>query len=68
MFKSFRPVAAVMVHVADVEAGLRWYQQAFPAAIRKSIPEPFFEYLDVDGVSIEIVPADEKSRPAQQAL
>ncbi len=53
-------IVAVMVHVANVEAGLLWYQQAFPSARRKSIPEPFFEYLDVNGVSIEIVPADEK--------
>ena len=54
------PIVAVMVHVTDVEAGLRWYQQAFPLAKRKSISEPFFEYLDLNGVSIEIVPADEK--------
>ncbi len=54
------PIVAVMVHVADVEAGMLWYQQAFPSAKRKSIPEPFFEYLDADGVSIEIVHADEK--------
>ena len=53
-------IVAVMVHVADVEGGLLWYQRAFPSASRKSIAEPFFEYLDVDGVSIEIVPADEK--------
>ena len=54
------PIVAVMVHVADVEAGLFWYQQAFPSAERKSIREPFFEYLDVGGVRLEIVPADEK--------
>ena len=54
------PVVAIMVHVPDVEAGLLWYQQAFPSATRKTIAEPFFEYLDVNGVSIEIVPADEK--------
>ena len=53
-------IVAIMVHVADVEAGLYWYQQAFPSAKRKSISEPFFEFLDVNGVSIEIVPADEK--------
>lgn len=52
-----------MVHVGDVAVGLRWYQQAFPFAVRKSIPEPFFEYLDADGISIEIVPADEKVAP-----
>ena len=54
------PIFAVMVHVADVEAGLVWYQKAFPSSLRKSIPQQFFEYLDVDGISIEIVLADEK--------
>ena len=53
-------VVAIMIHVADVEAGLLWYQRAFPSAKRKSIAEPFFEYLDLDGTSIEIVLADEK--------
>ena len=53
-------LVAIMIHVADVEAGLRWYQQAFTAAVRKAIAEPFFEYLDLDGTSIEIVLADEK--------
>ena len=51
---------AVMVHVADGEAGLRWYQQVFPSATRNSISETFFEYLDIDGIWIEIGPADEK--------
>lgn len=54
------PIVAVMVHVDEVEAGLLWYKQAFPSAERKSIRDPFFEYLDVDGVRIEIVMADEK--------
>ena len=53
-------IVAVMVHVAEVEAGLRWYQQAFPSAKRKSVSEPPFEYLDVDSVRIEIVAADDK--------
>ena len=49
-----------MVHVTDVQAGLDWYEKAFPSALRKSIIEPFFEYLDVNGMGIEIVSADEK--------
>ena len=53
-------IAAVMVHVADVDAGLVWYQKAFPSALRTLVTEPFFEYLEVNGVSIEIVSADEK--------
>jgi predicted enzyme related to lactoylglutathione lyase len=54
-------IAAVMIHVTNVEAGLSWYQQAFPGAIRMRITDPIeFEYLDADGISIEIVPADEE--------
>jgi len=53
------PIAAVMVHVSDIDAGLTWYQRAFPNAKRLSIDEPFnFEYLDIDGIAIEIVEAD----------
>jgi predicted enzyme related to lactoylglutathione lyase len=55
------PVAAVMIHVADVDAGFDWYQRAFPDAIRKRINAPIdFEFLDVNGVMIEIVAADSK--------
>ncbi len=54
-------IVAVMVHVTDVEAGLNWYELAFPNAIRKRITDPIeFVFLEVDGVMIEIVPADEK--------
>ena len=53
-------IFAVVVHAPDVAAGLLRYQQAFPSAKRKSISESFFEYLDVGGVNIEIVSADEK--------
>ena len=54
------PIAAVMIHVADVEAALHWYQQAFPEAVKLSIGTPAFEYLSLHGVSLEIVPQDEK--------
>ena len=54
------PIAAVMVHVADVEAALRWYERAFPDAVRVSIGTPAFECLSLFGVLLEIVPADEK--------
>ncbi|MBB4223304.1 MULTISPECIES: VOC family protein [Variovorax] len=55
------PIAAVMVHVADVEAALRWYEAAFGGeAVRVRIGTPVFECLSVQGVLLEIVPSDGK--------
>lgn len=53
---------AVMIHVNDVAAALTWYARAFPRAVRKklTLPRFEFEYLDLDGVMLELVPADEK--------
>ena len=54
-----QPIAAVMIHVSDVNAGLAWYQCAFTTAKRLIITEPIrFEYLDINGIAIEIVEAD----------
>ena len=54
------PIAAVLVHVSDVEAGLRWYARAFQRATRSPLngSTPYCLYLD--GVQIELVPADAK--------
>ncbi|MGL4574343.1 MAG: VOC family protein [Burkholderiaceae bacterium] len=61
MAKPTGPIAGVMVHVPDVPAAFAWYQRAFPHAIVRHITAPIdFTYLDVDGVQLEIVPADEK--------
>jgi predicted enzyme related to lactoylglutathione lyase len=49
-----------MVHVADVEAALDWYRRAFPTAVRSRTKFENFEFLSVDGVQLEFVPADEK--------
>jgi ribosomal protein S18 acetylase RimI-like enzyme len=54
------PVAAVMVHVSDVDAALAWYQSAFARAVPIHVAEPAFDGLALDGVNIEIVRADEK--------
>jgi len=54
------PIAAVMIHVSDVAAGLNWYQKAFPEARRQTIAEFDFDYLDYQGIMIELVVADEK--------
>ena len=51
-----------MIHVSDVTIALEWYARAFPHAVRKKLAMPTFEfeYLDVDGVMLELVPADKK--------
>ncbi|MEM6429233.1 MAG: glyoxalase/bleomycin resistance/dioxygenase family protein [Deinococcota bacterium] len=54
------PIAAVMIHVSDVDMGLEWYQQAFPTATKKTIVEADFDYLEYQGIMIELVQADEK--------
>jgi uncharacterized protein len=54
------PIAAVMVHVGDVEQGLAWYRDAFPSAVRSVVPESDFVYLRIGDVQLEIVAADEK--------
>ena len=54
------PIAAVMVHVEDAQSGFEWYQRAFPEAVRRSVSNSDFEFLDVHGVQLEIVEADAK--------
>jgi predicted enzyme related to lactoylglutathione lyase len=53
-------ISAVLVHVPDVEAGLRRYQRAFPTSERKRLEAFDFEYLCVGDIKLEIVPSDEK--------
>ncbi|NRQ15334.1 hypothetical protein [Ensifer sesbaniae] len=48
-------VAAILVHVPDTEAGLAWYQRAFPHAERRWLEEFDFAYLQVGTVDLEIV-------------
>lgn len=49
-----------MVHVANVSAGLEWYERAFPGARRVRIAAPAFECLAIGAVRIELVPSDNK--------
>lgn len=58
MHATSHPIAAVLVHVGDVEAGLAWYQRAFPEAVRTRLDEFDFEFLQLGSVCLEIVPAD----------
>ncbi|CAN7438796.1 VOC family protein [Neorhizobium sp. LjRoot104] len=54
------PICAVLIHVADVAQALDWYQAAFPHAVRRNLEAFDFQFLDVGGICLEIVPADEK--------
>lgn len=49
-----------MIHVPSVAEALDWYQQLFPNAERRRLEEDAFEYLSIEGISLEFVPADEK--------
>lgn len=55
-----KAIAAVMIHVPDWKEGLVWYEKAFPDAKRINYPEYNFECLELHGVQIEVVNADEK--------
>lgn len=58
---SAKPILAVLVHVPDVAAALAWYERALPGAVRRRILEPqALDYLEIGGVMLEIVPADDK--------
>jgi len=53
-------IAAVLVHVSDVEEAIEWYRKAFPQAVLKHLEAYDFSYLQIGDVDLEIVPADEK--------
>jgi uncharacterized protein len=55
-----QPITAVMIHVSSVSEALNWYQQLFPNAQRQRLVASDFEYLSIDGISLEFVPCDEK--------
>ena len=53
-------IAAVMVHVPDVPAGISWYEKAFPGIKRRYIEIANFHVLVIGNIQLEIVQADEK--------
>lgn len=55
-----RSIAAVMAHVANVEEAFAWYGRAFEVATRHHLDTPDFDYLQLDDVRVEFVPADAK--------
>ena len=54
------PIAAVMVHVTSIADALAWYQGVFPEAALCCTEETKFQYLNICGVQLEPVLADEK--------
>jgi predicted enzyme related to lactoylglutathione lyase len=54
------PICAVLIHVADWREGLAWYSRAFPGARSIGPLADGWACLEVDGVQVEIVPADQK--------
>jgi predicted enzyme related to lactoylglutathione lyase len=55
-----KSIAAVLIHVSDVAAGLAWYQRAFPNAVHKRVEARNFEYLSIGRLNLELIRADEK--------
>lgn len=49
-----------MIHVENWREGLDWYRRAFPQAQTVSLPDYEFECLEINGINIEVVNADEK--------
>ena len=49
-----------MIHVSDVERALRWYEQAFPDAVRRIAPGTSFTFLQIGDLQLELVPSDDK--------
>ncbi len=59
-------IAAVMIHVTDVEQALAWYEGAFPLARRATVGDEAFVVLRMGDVQLEVVPGDEKVAPGPQ--
>ena len=53
-------IAAVMIHVSNINEALAWYERVFPSAQRSSTDEEEFESLLVGEVRLELVLADQK--------
>lgn len=54
------PIVSVLLHVADWRVATDWYAQVFPSAIRVLPETDDYGHLDVGGVTLEIVNADDK--------
>ncbi|MGE8154908.1 VOC family protein [Pseudomonas vancouverensis] len=54
------PIVSVLLHVADWRTATDWYAQVFPSAIRVLPDTDDYGHLDIGGVALEIVNADDK--------
>lgn len=53
-------ILSILLHVGDWRAATDWYARAFPAARRLRPASDDYGHLEMDGLSLEIVEADEK--------
>lgn len=51
---------ALLIPVDDLSIALKWYQQAFPQAVKKTDAEQKFSWLEIGGIALEPVYADHK--------
>ena len=54
------PIISILIHVPNWRAATEWYAAAFPLATRIRHDPDDFGHLDVAGVALEIVNADDK--------
>ncbi|TVT89617.1 VOC family protein [Pseudomonas sp. RGB] len=54
------PIVSILIHVPDWRTATLWYAAAFPSPTRIHHQPDDFGHLEMDGVSIEIVNADDK--------
>jgi predicted enzyme related to lactoylglutathione lyase len=54
------PIVSVLLHVADWRAATEWYATVFDQAIRITPDPDDYGHIDIGGVALEIVEADEK--------
>lgn len=54
------PIVSVLIHVPDWREATEWYARAFATAIRAQPETDDYGHLEVGGVALEIVQADEK--------
>lgn len=54
------PIVSILIHAPDWRTATEWYAAAFPTATRIYHQPDDFGHLDVNGVALEIVNADNK--------
>ncbi|PYY66855.1 glyoxalase/bleomycin resistance/dioxygenase family protein [Pseudomonas jessenii] len=54
------PIVSVLLHVPDWRSATEWYARAFDTAVRIRPETDDYGHLDIGGVALEIVNADDK--------